>query len=177
MAYAVSGWFDEATAAQVHEIWNNLHESGICSVMHEGPYRPHVTFGIYEGLDVEALRVALGNYTEGLAPLPCKLAYVGIFNNDLPTLFLAMTLSPALLNVHAEVHRYMSIHGTSPQAYYLYGHWHPHCTVSPGLPTEKLQKAWGLLQKVEVPIVGEINRLGIIETPAEVELATLPLTG
>ena len=177
MAYGVSGWFDVATEARVRSVWGALHAEGLCSVLHEGPYRPHVTFGVYEEMDVEALRAELGAFAGGVAPLECKLAYAGLFNNEPPVLFLAMTLSPATLNLHFEIHGRMAKHGAGAKPYCLPGRWNPHCTLSPAIDQETLPKAWALVQKAELPIVGRIDRLGLVDTPAEVELGALPLGG
>ena len=177
MAYGVSGWFDVATEARVRSVWGALHAEGLCSVLHEGPYRPHVTFGVYEEMDIEALRSELGAFAGGVAPLECKLAYAGLFNNEPPVLFLAMTLSPAVLNLHFEIHGRMAKHGAGAKPYYLPGRWNPHCTLSPAIDKGTLPKAWALVQKAELPIVGRIDRLGLVDTPAEVELGALPLGG
>jgi len=173
MAFAVSAWFDAPLESRVRATWRLLSETGLSSVLHEGPYRPHITLGIYEQLDCSAFSGALRRANRGHAGLPVVLPSLGVFNNDSPAIFLGVTVSQALLDLHAGVHRLLTAHGQGAFAYYLPGRWNPHCTLAPAMEPTKLARAMILLNEMKLPLVGSIERLGIIETPAEVELEAI----
>jgi 2'-5' RNA ligase len=175
MAFAVSAWFDAALEGRVREIWKLLSETGISSTLHEGPYRPHITLGLYEELDRSAFAHALRASMRNRAGLPVVLPSIGVFHNDPPTLFLGVTVSPALLDLHDRVHRLSTAHGAGPRDYFLPGRWNPHCTLAPAVEPTTLAKAIVLLSDLELPLTGSIERLGIIDTPAEVELEAIAL--
>jgi 2'-5' RNA ligase len=174
MAFAVSAWFDAVLEGRVRAIWRLLSETTLSSTLHEGPYRPHITLGIYEDLDRSAFSSALRRAIQGHASLPVFLPSLGVFNNDPPAIFLGVTVSQALLDLHALVCRHLNAHGQGPRDYFSTDRWNPHCTLAPAIEPTKLARAMTLLNEIELPLVGSIERLGIIETPAEVELETIP---
>ena len=173
MAFAVSAWFDAVLESRVRATWRLLSETTLSSALHEGPYRPHITLGIYEQLDRSAFSGALRRAIQAHASLPVVLPSLGVFNNDPPAIFLGVTVSQALLDLHAIVHRLFTAHGQGPFVYYLPGVWNPHCTLAPAIEPTKLARAMILLNEMKLPLVGSIERLGIIETPAEVELEAI----
>jgi 2'-5' RNA ligase len=175
MAFAVSGWFDAALESRVRTTWTLLSEAALSSAYHEGPYRPHITLAIYEQIDRTAFSAALHRAVQGHAGLPVVLPSLGVFNNDPPAIFLGVTVSQALLDLHAIVHRLLTAHGQGPRAYYLPGRWNPHCALAPGMAPAKLAAAMILLSEMKLPLEGSIERLGIIDTPAEVELEAIEL--
>jgi 2'-5' RNA ligase len=173
MAFAVSAWFDAALEARVRAIWKLLSEASLSSDLHKGPYRPHITLSIYDELDRSAFSGALRGAVQAHAGLPVALPSVGVFNNDPPAIFLGVTVSQALLNLHALVGRLLVAYGKGPHGYFLPDRWNPHCTLAPAIEPTKLAHAMILLSELKLPLVGSIERLGIIETPAEVELEAI----
>jgi 2'-5' RNA ligase len=173
MAFAVSAWFDAALENRVRTIWRLLSESHLSSALHEGPYRPHITLGVYEELDRNAFSGALRRAIRSLRRPPVILSSLGVFNNDPPVIFLGVTVSPDILDLHALVHRLFHAHGQGPRAYFLPGRWNPHCTLAPAIEPTKLARAMAFLTEMKLPLVGSIERLGIIDTPAEVELEAI----
>ncbi|RIL05360.1 MAG: hypothetical protein DCC71_10520 [Proteobacteria bacterium] len=173
MAFAVSAWFDAALESRVRAIWTLLSESDLSSAFHEGPYRPHITLTVCEELDRSAFSGALRQAIGNSRPLPVILPSLGIFNNDPPAMFLGVTVSRDLLDLHAVVHRLSTAYGRGPRAYFLPGRWNPHCTLAPAIAPTELARAMVLLSEMKLPLVGSIERLGIIDTPAEVELEAI----
>ena len=175
MAFAVSAWFDAALEGRVRAIWRLLSETNLSCDLHKGPYRPHITLGICKELDRSAFSAALRGAIQGHASLPVALPSLGVFNNDPPAIFLGVTVSPALLDLHALVHRLLIAQGKGPHVYFLPDRWNPHCTLAPAIGPAELARAMILLSELKLPLVGSIERLGIIETPAEVELEAVDL--
>lgn len=176
MAYAVSAWFDPTLEDQVRAIWRILSEAALSSTLHTGPYRPHVTLGICEELDRGSFSSDLHRALQtSRAGIPVALPSLGVFHNDPPVLFLGVTVSRALLELHALVHRLLARHGRRPHDYFLPDRWNPHCTLAPSIETTKLMQAVALSSELKLPLVGAIRHLGIIDTPAEVELEAIKL--
>src|SRR5207249_672755 len=77
MAIGVSLWFDDALEARVRALWRMIAERGISRVLHDGPYRPHVTLGVWERLDLERFVPALRALAGSIPPVPIALASAG----------------------------------------------------------------------------------------------------
>jgi len=174
MAIGVSAWFDPESEQRIRKIWRCLHEQGINSTLHLGPYRPHITFGIYDSLDVNKFVPDLSAELKNLGPLQFILPSIGIFSEPLSG-FLNVTVFHQLLNIHGIIHRVMAAHGAGPVPYYLPGHWNPHCTLAPDLVKEKLSYFAEFTAGLLLPIEGVIDRVGVIDTPAEIELNEVKL--
>ena len=174
MAFGVSLWFDIESENRVRGIWRGLHEQGINSTLHAGPYRPHITLGIYGTLDVDAFVPALGDRLMGFGPLRFILPSAGLFNEPLAG-FLNVTVTDQLLRIHYAAHQAMAEYGADPVPYYLPGRWNPHCTLAPDLVQEKLPDFSCYAATLQLPIEGTITRIGVIDTPAEIELAEIRL--
>ena len=177
MAFAVSAWFDVNTENKVRDIWRILHESEVSSRFHTGPYRPHLTLGVYESADVEELVQQLGRYTQQRTAFPISLSSLGIFcgmpgdDSRVPrTLFLGVTVTRLLQELHADVHLLLGRLGSEPRPYYLPECWNPHCSLAVDLEATELVRAVDICQTTTLPICGQVDRIGIIDTPAEVEL-------
>ena len=177
MAIAVSAWLDSQTESQVRDIWKSLHQAGLCSTLHLGPYRPHVTLGVYQQLEpLSTFTRALREVAANTLSFDCFFASLGIFLRERPVVFLATTISEPLRVLHIQVHQVLAQSGRDPVAYYLPNRWNPHCTLEPFVEKSKLASVVEVLKEWELPIVGTINRLGIIDTPREVELDEIPLS-
>jgi hypothetical protein len=55
------------------------------------------------------------------------------------------------------------------------GRWNPHCTLAPDLTNAKLPDFAEFGATLKLPIEGTIDRIGIIDTPAEIELKEILL--
>ena len=174
MAIGVSAWFDEESELHIRAIWQCLHEQKINSTLHLGPYRPHITFGINDQLNVNEFVGTLSEELKGNGPFPFILPSIGIFSEPLAG-FLNVTVTGQLLKVHSIIHKAMAAHGADPVPYYLPGRWNPHCTLAPDMSKEKLPDFARYAAGLQLPIKGMINRIGVIDTPAEIELSEIKL--
>jgi len=174
MAFGVSAWFDAISEQRVREIWQGLHERDVNSTLHLGPYRPHITFGIYGSLDLDGFIPAIQTELQGFDSLPFILPSIGIFNEPLAGFF-NLTVTDELLKIHGAIHKLMEEYGSDPVRYYLPGRWNPHCTLAPDLTKEKLSSFTNYTTDLQLPIEGIINRIGVIDTPAEIELREIQL--
>jgi 2'-5' RNA ligase len=181
VAIAISAWFDTASEAVVRGLWNSMANAALDDSLHTGPYRPHITLGVWEELPTEAATAALTELSAQLSPLQVTFQIVGAFGAR-PAgecgVFLAPTVSRELRLLHERAHHGLRYAAQSPIAYYLPGNWNPHCTLAWRLAVECVPAAVDVAPKADVlPLSVTIDRIGVIDTPAEIELACFPLHG
>jgi 2'-5' RNA ligase len=171
----ISAWFDLETEENIRGLWRVLADAGLARALFDGPYRPHVTLGVYHEVDVSELIAALRPQLLSIRPIPIRFAGLGAFLNDPPALCLSVTQSRALNELHSRVHDLFAVLGRGPVAHYLPDAWNPHCTIALELPGRTLPQAVELLSTMALPRGGVIDRVGVIDTPAEIELEALQL--
>jgi hypothetical protein len=79
---AVSAWFDEASERAVRELWRAVSEAGFDGSLHSGPYRPHVTLGVWERAERDAVACLLERLAAATAPLAISFRAFGIYPGD-----------------------------------------------------------------------------------------------
>ena len=182
MAYAISLWFDQADEEPIRAIWRQLHELRLSSFLSEGNFRPHITLAIYEELDVSGFVNALGTLTAGIVPFVITLPSIGVFSappvslvTSANAVFLSVTPTKHLLELHSTIHRALAEFGRSSRPYYLPDRWNPHSTVAREVPSDRVPPIIEVCQNISLPISVRVDRIGVIDTPAEVELASCRL--
>jgi len=177
VAYAVSVFFDEQTEARVRRIWARMAEAGVSSFLSDGPYRPHLTCAIYAELDVAKFAPALASLALSQKRFPMTLSYPGVFTGEEAAVFLAATVSQTLLTLHQRVGRLIHLHGEKPNPYYLPDCWNPHCSVARHIEAGAVSQAVAVCLDSPLPIHGFVESVGVIDTPAEVQLHTFAFQG
>src|SRR5262245_53376940 len=102
MALAASLWFDAALEAAVRARWSDLADRGIAT-LHGGPIRPHVTLGIWDGLEESRLVAALGALAAAREPFPIEFSSVATFGGPECVVFLAPRPGETLVEMHRDV--------------------------------------------------------------------------
>ncbi len=174
MAYAVSLFFDEPTAAAVRHVWTRMAQVGVSSLLSDGPYRPHLTLAIYSELDTDALAPDLASLADAQERFPISLSYAGFFTGAERAVFVAATVSQTLLALHRHVHSLLRLHGAGPSPYYLPDRWNPHCSVARRIAEEAILEAVAVCLEMPLPLQGFAERIGVVRTPEENELYVLP---
>jgi hypothetical protein len=83
-----------------------------------------------------------------------------------------------LRTLHELVHSVLDEVVDGPVERHRPGRWEPHCTVAWRLDSRELPAVVSLLLAADaLPLEATITRIGLIETPAEIELASLRLDG
>ena len=173
MPVAVSAWFDESTESSIRAMWKRLADAGFSRELHDGPYRPHITLALYERIDRAAFVPATRQQLSTWRPFPVVFAGLGVFLNDAPTVYLSVTPSDRLHQLHREVHELLRGRAQGPAPHCLQDSWNPHATLAFALPGATFLEAMDLLRATALPFEGIVDRVGVIETPVEVELETL----
>ena len=110
-------------------------------------------------------------------PFSLSLSGVKTFENPKGvTAFLAIQINSDLFSIHETIHNMAQRFGCSPKEYYLKGRRTPHCTLASNLNQDGINKTVEYVSKeVALPIQGMVDRIGLIETPAEIEMDEFPL--
>ncbi len=176
MAFGVSLWFDEAFEDAVRAVWRDVRDAGVASKLADGAYRPHVTLNVWERVDRPGLDDALAALTAARTPFAVRFDAFGAFTGPVPGLFATPTVTTRLRELHEAVHAALEPHAHEPTPRRVPEAWNPHCTLAWGLPAERLPDALAVaLRTLPLPLTGTADRVGLIDTPAEVELACFPL--
>jgi 2'-5' RNA ligase len=167
---AASAWFDDEGDARVRQLWRALADAGVDDSMHAGPYRPHITLGLWKESPVDVAVTAQFSVT-----FRAFGVYPGHRSDPerRPGIWLAPTVSHELRDLHERIHDRApgSLHRHVP------GRWEPHCTLASRLRREDIARAVAVVVDADaLPLTVTITRIGLVDTPAEVELASIPLT-
>jgi len=134
--------------------------------MLEYDYRPHITLGISETLQVDNFRRYLEDFTAHHREFPLLLSSLGVFPAESKAaVFLGVTVTHDLLHMHEEFHRCFSQYATDIRQYYIPGQWVPHCTLADGLPCETIPAAMQVCHQTPLPILCRVEGMSVLEFP------------
>jgi len=102
MSYATVLFFDPAMEDAVYTVWDAL-ETVVDQPMRASGIRPHVTLTSGDHIDEGALAAALATFAASTQPFRLTLSSVGLFATGEGVLFFGVTVSRALLELHAGV--------------------------------------------------------------------------
>jgi hypothetical protein len=178
MPHAVMLFFDARTEAIIQAIWKELDETGAASYLHRSANRPHFKLAIYEDLDVSASQLCLQSIAATTAGMPVHFKSLGIFPNAKPTVFLAPSITPALLDLHTRIGSILHDLGKCPSYdFFLPEHWVPHCLLGFDLEPAKLACVLECAMHLQLPFDGRIEEIGLVEFHPVRHLFAFPLAG
>src|SRR5262245_8075098 len=175
MATAVSLWFDPAFEHAVREIWRELADASGSRHLSDGPYRPHVTIGAWERAETFDLVAAIGVEAVAMPALTLRFGAARLFEGAEFVVYLAPEPSAQLVELHQRVHALAAPHVADPLPFTTAPEWTPHCTVLWRLTERAAAERGREIAQRRLPLTGTGAALGIIDTPAEIELARLPI--
>lgn len=164
MPHAVMLFFDAQTEAAIQAIWKKLDETDAAPYLYRSANRPHFKLAIYEDLDVATSRDRLRSIAETTPNMPVHFKSLGIFPNARPTVFVAPSVTPALLNLQARTCCDMNELGkTPPYNFFLPEHWVPHCLLGFDMEPAKLANVLDCAMHLPLPFEGRIEEIGLVE--------------
>lgn len=162
MAFAVELYFDAITDENVRRAWRAIIDAGISSSMLDGGYRPHVSLGVSNQLNVNEACKALASFAVGVSPFTLTLSSIGVFPAE-GVVFLGVTVTEKLLDLHARFHHIFQECAKDQWDYYHVGRWVPHCTLAFGLSTSRVAEAVSASQQITLPIHAQVKEIGVVE--------------
>lgn len=175
MPFAVVLYFDDASTSQLMAVWQRQAESGISAFMLSEGYRPHITLGGCDGLDIASCGSALKRFAANSKPLTVEMPYLGIFPHDKGAVFLGVTVDDTLLAYHKSFHSLFSAHVEKPYDVFAPGKWVPHCSMAYHESREKDLSALSFSLNLPLPVVVTCVSLAVIEFPPWNERLVCPI--
>lgn len=166
MSYATILHLDPTCEARVYDIWHALAEAGIDQSMLDTGVRPHITLASSAAIDQAGLIAATANFAASRQLFPVALSSIGLFATAEGVIFLGVTPSAALLEIHNEYQPVFDRFTRQPNAYYRVGVWVPHCTLAMGLSAERLPHALAIARRATLPIAGRVHELSLVRVPS-----------
>ena len=162
MPFAVELYFDPSTEACIRGAWKAIDEAGINSAMPKGGYRPHISLGVCDHLETDSLAQELSTFTAEIAPFRLLFPNIGIFSTSEGVVFLGVTVTEQLLNVHTRFHEIFKKHAQEQREYYTVGNWTPHCTLAFGLSEHQIAEAVTVCRQIDLPVSTEVKEIGVV---------------
>ena len=163
MPFAVELFFNTHAEKQICDAWEAIQQEGISSSLLDAGYRPHVSLGVCKRIELGAFKTELSTFAASLAPFPMSLSNVGIFPGAEGVVFLGVTVTGHLLDVHAAFHQIFKTHAQEQSEYYAIGRWVPHCTLAFGLSERQIAEAVPICRGILLPISAEVKEIGLME--------------
>ncbi len=163
MPFVVELYFDPATEANIRDAWKTLDEAGISDSMPKGGYRPHVSLGVCDRLETSSFAQELSTFAASVTAFSLSFPNIGIFSTSEGVVFLGVTVTEQLLNVHVKFHEIFKKHGHEQREYYAVGKWTPHCTLAFGLSEQEIAEAVKICRQINLPISTEVNEIGMVK--------------
>lgn len=176
MAYSVCLFLDPVSTETITGLWRRLAEMHVSESLFQAAFRPHVTLGIADRLELDPCTQYLAEFANTHTAFPLNFSSLGLFPSRANgAVFLGVTPSPQLLEIHIDFHLTFSVYGTGLRRYYFPGVWVPHCTLADGISCEAAPTAIEVCQATELPIRATAAGIGILEFPPGFELLSYSL--
>ena len=166
MPFVVELYFEPSTEACIRGAWNALDKAGISDSMPKGGYRPHVSLGVCDRLETDALAQELTTFAASVTPFRVSFPNIGIFSTSEGVVYLGATVTEQLLNVHTAFHKIFKKYAKEQREYYTVGQWVPHCTLAFGLSENQITEAVTLCRQMDLPVSTEVREIGVVEVSA-----------
>ncbi len=126
-------------------------------------YRPHVSLGVCNGFESSAFEGELSTFAASVAPFSLSFSSIGIFPGAQGVIFLGVTVTNHLLDVHAAFHKIFKTHAQDQSEYYAVEKWVPHCTLAFGLSERQISGAVPICRGIPLPISAEVREIGLMK--------------
>ena len=163
MPFVVELYFDPSTEERIRGAWKVIDEAGVSDSMPKGGYRPHISLGVCDRLETDSLAQELSTFAASITPFRLSFPNIGIFSTSEGVVFLGVTVTEALLNVHAAFHKIFKKHAEDQREYYTVGSWVPHCTLAFGLSEGQIVEAVTVCRQIDLPISAEVKGIGMVK--------------
>ena len=152
MPIAIVLLFDKQSTDSVNRVFKRFKEKKIShkGLLHDLKVKPHLTFSVYENIDVEIVKERLNQFCKNHNEFKIQFSSIGYFPVEKSVLFLNPKANKELINIQQEIFELFEDFETeySPET------WVPHCTLCMYLQKEKIAEAIDIV-KEEIVITEE----------------------
>ena len=168
MSLFVILFFDELGDSLVRNIWQAFSDHNISESMIEKQISPHLTLGKIPYEKQKDFSKALETFAKDLSPIPVNMPHYGIFTSPAIVIFLGVTVTDNLYNLHRKFYQQFKDY-LELESLYSPSFWIPHVTLAHDLQPEQISRAIASCQHVTLPIMTQVNRIALVESdPIEV---------
>lgn len=166
--------FDSETDAAIRRLWQMIEDAGLPSVMPGMNYPPHLTLAACEDMDLPHMRKELATFVANHPPMLVQFSGLGLFHGRIPVVYLAVTVSRALLEMHAAFESITQPYMHGPSEYYRSGAWVPHVTLNQEFPLDQTGPIINALLRHPLPKAGLLRELVLVDfAPGQAGLVEL----
>ena len=166
MPFVVELYFDPSIEERIRGAWKAIDEAGISASMLDGGYRPHVSLGVCNHLEPNAFEKEFSTFAASITPFRLSFPNIGIFSTSEGVVYLGVTGTEQLLNLHTEFHKIFKKYAEGQREYYTVGRWVPHCTLAFGLSEDQIVEAVTLCRRITLPTSTKVKEIGVVEVSA-----------
>ena len=166
MPFVVELYFDPSTEERIRSAWKAVDAAGISDSMPKGGYRPHVSLGVCDYLETDALAQELSIFAKSITPFRLLFPNIGVFSTSEGVVYLGVTVTEQLLNLHEAFHKIFKKYAEEQREYYTVGQWVPHCTLAFGLSEDQIVEAVTVCRQITLPISAEVKEIGVVKVSA-----------
>ena len=163
MPFAVELFFETEAEKQICDAWKAIKKAGISSPLFDAGYRPHVSLSVCNRIDPNAFEAELSSFAERVPPFPLSLSSIGIFPGMEGVIFLGVTVTEHLLDLHAAFHEIFKTYAQEQFEHYAVGNWVPHCTLAFDLSERQIAEAVSICRGIPLPVSTEVKEIGLME--------------
>ena len=163
MPFVAELYFDPSTEARIRDAWKTLDAAGISDSMPKGGYRPHISLGICNHLELDAFAQELSIFAADIVPFRVLFPNIGIFSTSEGVVYWGATATAQLINLHTAFHEIFKKYAKEQREYYTVGQWVPHCTLAFGLSEDEIVKTVNVCRQMDLPVSTEIEEIGLVE--------------
>ena len=159
MPIAVECYVDEEYSERVRRLWALLQ-----SHLPALGYRPHFSMAVFDEVDIETLRPIVDEFSVEQKQFVVDVTSLGAFCTDPAVVFLAISKTKELIDLHAKFHAMVASRHLQPVSYYSPNKWTPHITLNQWLDYESLGRSVAVAAPLCETLVGPamVTEIGII---------------
>lgn len=160
-------YFDEDTDAAIRRLWQVIEDAGLLSTIPALNYPPHLTLAACDDMDFDGLRARLPPFVASHPPMVVQFSGLGFFHGRIPVVYLTVTVTHALLDLHSSFDQTARPYLLNPNSYYWPDTWVPHITLAQEFPPETTGAIVNALLRRPLPKIGLLRELALVDFPPE----------
>ena len=119
--------------------------------------------GFANHLEPNAFEKGLSSFAASVTRFRLSFPNIGTFSTSERVVYLGVTFTEQLLNVHTRFHKIFKKYAQEQREYYAVGRWVPHCTLAFGLSEDQIVEAVTVCRQIDLPISAEAKEIGLVK--------------
>jgi 2'-5' RNA ligase len=133
--------------------------------LYGGDLVPHITFGMFETVDLALAGEIIDEFAERFPPIPITFASLGLFVFETDVVFGTPIVTKDLLECHSWLHDRLATATAGPFEPLLPGSWVPHATLASDAPRDLLPAIIATARTFPLPMDATLERLRVARFP------------